>query len=148
MDAGAVLDGWVVLRVRNSASVLAVLVILIMKGTEVRQFHKLILVFRSVILLLLLIARSKLVLDFALTLHFIHLIITSLYTRSLPSNWLWWALQAASAGLMVFGGVWSCRWRELRPISFGTGDPGGGGSKPRGGGGEYEMVAREEEEAA
>lgn len=49
---------------------------------------------------------------------------------------------------MVFGGVWSCRWRELRPISFGTGDPGGGGSKPRGGGGEYEMVAREEEEAA
>jgi hypothetical protein len=120
-----------------------------MKGTEVRQFHKLILVFRSVILLLLLIARSKLVLDFALTLHFIHLIITSLYTQSLPSNWLWWALQAASAGLMVFGGVWSCRWRELRPISFGTGDPGGGGSKPRGGGGEYEMVAsREEEEAA
>ena len=48
---------------------------------------------------------------------------------------------------MVFGGVWSCRWRELRPISFGTGDPGGGGSKPRGGGGEYEMVAREDEEA-
>lgn len=45
---------------------------------------------------------------------------------------------------MVVGGVWSCRWRELRPISFGTGDPGGGGRKD----GEYEMVAREEGEAA
>lgn len=46
---------------------------------------------------------------------------------------------------MVFGGVWSCRWRELRPISFGTGDPGGGGGSK---GGEYEMLAREEGEAA
>lgn len=44
----------------------------------------------------------------------------------------------ASATLMTVGGVWSCRWRELRPISFG-----GGGAK--GVGGEYEMVGREEE---
>lgn len=99
----------------------------------------------SVILLLLLIARSKLVPDFAITIHFNHLVITSLYARSLPTNWLWWALQAASAALMIFGGVWSCRWRELRPISFGTGDPGGGGGGPKRG--EYEMVAREEGEA-
>ena len=104
-----------------------------------------------VILLLLLIARSKLVLDFALTLHLIHLIIVSLYSRSLPTNTLWWALNAASAVLMTMGGVWSCRWRELRPISFGTGDPGGGsggGRKPggAGGGGEYEMVATEDVE--
>ena len=49
---------------------------------------------------------------------------------------------------MVAGGVWSCRWRELRPISFG-GVGGGGGGKggdPGGGGGEYEMVATEEGE--
>ena len=39
--------------------------------------------------------------------------------------------------MMTVGGVWSCRWRELRPISFGTGKGGGGG--------EYEMVGREEE---
>ena len=50
---------------------------------------------------------------------------------------------------MTVGGVWSCRRRELRPISFGTGaDPGGGGGKAEGGGeggqGEYEMVATEE----
>lgn len=42
--------------------------------------------------------------------------------------------------MMTVGGVWSCRWRELRPISFGTGKGGGGGDR-----GEYEMVGREEE---
>jgi len=37
----------------------------------------------------------------------------------------------ASATLMTVGGVWSCRWRELRPISFG-----GGGGGAKGGGGD------------
>lgn len=96
-----------------------------------------------IILLLLLVARSKLVPDFALTLHLIHLLATSCYSRSVPANWLWWALQAASAGLMVVGGVWSCRWRELRPIAFGKGGKEGGGGGG-GAGGEYEMVAVEE----
>src|SRR4051812_47907383 len=73
----------------------------------------------SVIAILFFIARSKLVPDFALTLHFIHLVITSLYSHSIPRNWLWWILQVASAGMMVSLGVWSCQWRELRPIAFG-----------------------------
>jgi len=120
----------------------------------------------TVIFLLLLVARSKFILDFALTIHLINLIVTSLYAHSLPTNWLWWALQAASASLMTFLGVWSCQWRELRPINFGgsinTGEgqgqnneevgPSGEGedgvdySRGRGrgrgrdGGGEYEMV--------
>ncbi len=47
----------------------------------------------------------------------------------------------ASATLMTVGGVWSCRWRELRPISFGGG---GGGGGAKGVGGEYEMVGTEE----
>jgi hypothetical protein len=72
-----------------------------------------------VISLLLLISRSKLVPDFALTLHFIHLIITSLYSHSIPQHWLWWALQITSAGMMTSLGVWSCQYRELRPINFG-----------------------------
>lgn len=96
-----------------------------------------------VILLLFLIARSKLVPDFALSLHLIHLAVTSLYSRSLPTNWLWWALQATSASLMTVGGVWSCRWRELRPISFGGKDASAGAGP--GGGPEYEMVAADEE---
>lgn len=72
-----------------------------------------------VLYLLVLVSRSKLIPDFALTLHFLHLIATCLYSRSIPANWLWWGLQCASAALMTFGGVWACQWRELRPISFG-----------------------------
>ncbi|OJJ60996.1 hypothetical protein ASPSYDRAFT_42834 [Aspergillus sydowii CBS 593.65] len=75
--------------------------------------------FLCVIFLLLLVSRSKLIPDFALTIHFLHLITTSLYTRAVPSNLLWWGLQCASAAFMVFLGIWACRWRELQPISFG-----------------------------
>ncbi|KAL4945176.1 hypothetical protein BDV06DRAFT_185437 [Aspergillus oleicola] len=120
--------------------------------------------FLCVIFLLVLVSRSKLIPDFALTIHFIHLITTTFYTRSLPSNLLWWALQCASAALMVSLGIWACRWRELQPISFGgigtsstaqSSDRGSssqagessraGGSGwlsnwGRSGGGEYEMV--------
>lgn len=70
--------------------------------------------------ILLLVVRSKLVPDFALTIHFIHLVVTSLYTRALPTNLLWWALQIASSVLMVSVGVWACRYREMQPISFPT----------------------------
>jgi len=77
-----------------------------------------------VVFILLLIARSKLVPDFTLTLHFIHLVITSFYSHGLPRHWFWWVLQAASATLMNFLGIWACQWRELRPINFG----GGGGA--------------------
>ncbi|MCJ1467539.1 hypothetical protein MMC07_006164 [Pseudocyphellaria aurata] len=114
------------------------------------------------LLILLLIARSKLVPDFTLTLHFLHLVATSLYSRSVPRNWLWWLLQAVSAGVMTSLGVWTCRWRELQPINFGSrgaGEEDGGGrnskdasrdfvvqdedvarGKGRGGGVAYEMV--------
>ena len=73
---------------------------------------------------------------------------------------MWWALQAVSVSLMVGGGVWACRWRELRPIAFGGGAAaaakgkgkgrdgdegvgylvGKGKGRGRDGGGEYEMV--------
>jgi protein SYS1 len=114
--------------------------------------------------ILLLISRSKLVLDFALTLHFIHLVVVSLYSKSIPQNMLWWALQVASAAMMTSLGVWSCQYRELRPINFGgsaqgtTGESsmtaltheggdeeqgygrGRGRGRGRDGAGEYEMV--------
>ncbi|KAF7876717.1 hypothetical protein EAF04_001801 [Stromatinia cepivora] len=76
--------------------------------------------FIGVISLLLLVSRSKLIPDFALTIHFLHLLITSFYSHSIPRNWLWWALQFASMSLMTFLGIWSCQWRELRPINFGS----------------------------
>ena len=73
----------------------------------------------SVIPILLLIARSKLVPDFALTIHFIHLIVTSLYSHAIPNTLYWWLVQAASATLMIFLGMWACQWRELQPMAFG-----------------------------
>lgn len=72
-----------------------------------------------VVVLLLLVSRSKLVPDFALTLHFLHLLATSLYTRRIPTHLLWWGLQAGSVAVMVSVGIWACRLRELRPISIG-----------------------------
>jgi len=72
-----------------------------------------------VIPILLLVARSKLVPDFALTIHFIHLIITSLYARAIPTNVYWWLVQACSAALMIALGMWACQWRELQPMAFG-----------------------------
>jgi protein SYS1 len=30
-------------------------------------------------------------------------------------------MQALSAGVMTAVGMWACRWRELKPISFGGG---------------------------
>ncbi|KAF2157728.1 hypothetical protein K461DRAFT_219281 [Myriangium duriaei CBS 260.36] len=72
-----------------------------------------------VIFLLLFIARSKLVPDFALTIHFLHLLVVSFYTKSVPTRLFWWGLQAASAALMTFLGMWACQWRELKPIAFG-----------------------------
>jgi protein SYS1 len=87
-------------------------------------------------ILLLLISRSKLVPDFALTLHFLHLLATSLYTRSLPTNLLWWLLQTGSAAVMISLGVWACHYRELRPITFGMGTKTAMGAdvRPEGGG--------------
>ncbi|KAF1956643.1 hypothetical protein CC80DRAFT_492164 [Byssothecium circinans] len=110
-----------------------------------------------VVFILLLIARSKLVLDFALTIHFIHLIVTSLYSHAIPTNLFWWALQICSASVMTSLGVWACQWRELRPINFGSKttarqvngsaeEAGEGETRGRGrgrgrdGAGEYEMV--------
>ncbi|KAB5542676.1 integral membrane protein S linking to the trans Golgi network-domain-containing protein [Coniochaeta sp. 2T2.1] len=77
------------------------------------------------IAIVILVARSKLVLDFALSVHAIHLLVASLYSRQIPRNAAWWLAMAASSALGVALGVWGCRYRELRPITFG----GGGGAK-------------------
>ncbi|RKF59811.1 Protein SYS1 [Golovinomyces cichoracearum] len=72
------------------------------------------------IAILILVHRSKLVLDFALTLHFIHLITISIYSHSIPRNFFWWVLHLGSACTMIFLGIWTCQRRELRPMSFGA----------------------------
>ncbi|KFA60863.1 hypothetical protein S40285_08640 [Stachybotrys chlorohalonatus IBT 40285] len=66
-----------------------------------------------------LVTRSKLVPDFALTIHFLHLLIVSLYTRSVPRTAMWWLTMSVSAAFSVTLGVWGCRYRELQPVFFG-----------------------------
>lgn len=78
--------------------------------------------------IVVLVARSKLVPDFALTVHALHLVLTTLYSRVLPRNYMWWIAMLGSAALAVSLGMWGCRYRELQPVFFG----GGGilGSRP------------------
>lgn len=78
-----------------------------------------------------LIARSKLVPDFALTMHALHLVFTALYTRSLPRHALWYAAMLASAAVSVALGTWGCRYRELQPVFFGGGRILGNHAAPR-----------------
>jgi protein SYS1 len=100
----------------------------------------------SVIAILFIIQRSKLVLDFVLTLHFIHLILVSLYSHGLPGNWLWWALQICSATFMIVLGTWACQRRELRPIIFGAAtSPTEDGSTSRSAGGPSAEAIGDEE---
>lgn len=72
------------------------------------------------------VGRSKLVLDFALTMHLVHLIVVYLYSGGLPENLAWWVAMGISAAAATVLGMWGCQWRELRPIAFG-GHGGGGG---------------------
>ncbi|KAM5345699.1 hypothetical protein ACJ41O_011560 [Fusarium nematophilum] len=65
------------------------------------------------------VARSKLVPDFALTVHFIHLVVATLYTGRLPRHAMWWATMLASSALSTGLGIWGCRYRELQPVFFG-----------------------------
>ncbi|KAJ3479445.1 hypothetical protein NLG97_g8320 [Lecanicillium saksenae] len=69
--------------------------------------------------IVILIARSKLVPDFALTIHFLHLVVVTLYTRSLPRHSMWWLTMAGSSAAAVGLATWGCRYRELQPVFFG-----------------------------
>ncbi|KAJ0116835.1 hypothetical protein J7T55_009986 [Diaporthe amygdali] len=78
--------------------------------------------------MVMIVIRSKLVLDFGLTTHFIHLVVVSLYTGQVPRNVFWWVAMAVSSAVGVALGVWGCQYRELRPVFFGGGGIGGGSS--------------------
>ncbi|KAF2667205.1 hypothetical protein BT63DRAFT_427611 [Microthyrium microscopicum] len=107
----------------------------------------------SVIFILIFVARSKLVPDYALTVHLLHLLFSSVYTHSIPKTLFWWGVQVFSVTFMTILGVWSCQWRELKPINFGFSNSGTSSSQtttaddqgvgfPRGQGGTYELLDR------
>ncbi|RDA82944.1 hypothetical protein CP532_1441 [Ophiocordyceps camponoti-leonardi (nom. inval.)] len=72
----------------------------------------------TAVTIVIFVARTKLVPDFVLTLHFIHLVLTTLYSRSLPTNSMWWMTMVCSSGIAIALGTWGCRYRQLQPVDF------------------------------
>lgn len=71
-----------------------------------------------VLFVTIIVGRSKLAWDFALTVHIINLIVVWVYTGKFPTSTLWWCLQILSAVLLVTLSTYSTRWKELRTTFF------------------------------
>ncbi|CAG8667179.1 5398_t:CDS:2, partial [Dentiscutata erythropus] len=70
----------------------------------------------GIYLLVRVVQRARLVLDFSLTLHFFHLVITSYYSGQIPTTFIWWALNVVTCCIMIFGGELYCMRKEMEPI--------------------------------
>ncbi|CAI1514221.1 hypothetical protein SEUBUCD646_0J01940 [Saccharomyces eubayanus] len=83
-----------------------------------------------VFFLTVIVGRSKLAWDFAITIHAINFIVVSFYTWELPS-FSWFFLQVLSSLILIFLGTWTTRWKELRDTFFeGLVDSNEGQSQP------------------
>ncbi|KAH9945745.1 integral membrane protein S linking to the trans Golgi network-domain-containing protein [Amylocystis lapponica] len=60
-----------------------------------------------------LVRRPRLILDFSLTLIFNHLVLTTYYSKALPTSLFFWAVMAASAALMIIVAEQFCVKREM-----------------------------------
>lgn len=76
--------------------------------------------FFSVLAMTIIVGRSKLALDFTLTLHGINFLVVWLVSGRFPASLLWWGVQVLSILLMVSLGTWTSQWRELRVTFFDT----------------------------
>ncbi|KAJ3178562.1 hypothetical protein HDU85_005169 [Gaertneriomyces sp. JEL0708] len=70
------------------------------------------------ILLRFIIKRARLCLDFAATLHFLHLIFSFLYTGHLPRSFFYWFAFLCSLTIMALGGEYLCMQKEMEPIEM------------------------------
>lgn len=70
-----------------------------------------------VLFLTVIVGRSKLAWDFAVTIHAINLAVVLITTGQLPS-FAWIFLQLLSSLILVFLSTWTTRWRELRDTFF------------------------------
>ena len=62
----------------------------------------------------MLIRRPRLVLDFALTLVFNHLVLTTYYSASLPTSLFFWLVMILGSALTVIAAEQLCVKREMR----------------------------------
>lgn len=74
--------------------------------------------FVSVVFLTVVVGRSKLAWDFALTIHFVNLMVVWLYEGTFPWDLYWWFLQVISSFVLVSLGTWGAQWRELTDTFF------------------------------
>ncbi|KAF9145797.1 hypothetical protein BGX30_006853 [Mortierella sp. GBA39] len=79
----------------------------------------------GVYLLLKIVSRARLVLDYSVTLMLYHVLMVTMYSDHVPSTFLWWALNGTTCGIMIFGGEYICMQQEMEPIILG----GSGGSQ-------------------
>lgn len=70
-----------------------------------------------VFFLTIIVGRSKLAWDFAITIHAINLVVVWTHTGLFPSL-AWFILQFLSTLILVFLGTWITRWRELKDTFF------------------------------
>jgi Integral membrane protein S linking to the trans Golgi network len=61
------------------------------------------------------------VIDFVLTLELLHTLFTMWYSWQFIWMRLWWGTKGIETAIMIMGGRYFCRMRELRPIEFGMG---------------------------
>lgn len=71
-----------------------------------------------VLFVTIIVGRSKLAWDFALTVHIINLLVVWIYSGKFPTSTLWWCLQVMSAVLLVTLSTYLTRWSELRTTFF------------------------------
>lgn len=71
-----------------------------------------------VLFVTIIVGRSKLAWDFAITVHVLNLIVVWLYTGKFPTSLLWWCLQILSGVILVTLSTYSTRWKELRTTFF------------------------------
>ncbi|KAK3085484.1 hypothetical protein FSP39_004106 [Pinctada imbricata] len=76
----------------------------------------------SAIALWYVVQRTKLCLDFAVTAHLVHLVISSIFNAHLPKTLAWWILNITSVALMTVLGEYLCMRTEMKaiPLSMGA----------------------------
>jgi len=68
------------------------------------------------ICILWIVGRARQCLDFAVTLHLVHLLCTYWHSGLLPNTLFWYILNCCSCAIMAIGGEWLCMRWELEPI--------------------------------
>lgn len=69
----------------------------------------------------LIVGRTKQCLDFSLTVHFIHFVISWIYNGHIPHTVSWWILNLVGVTLMTVLGEFLCMRSEIKAIPVGLG---------------------------